>query len=321
MSAADPLLQPFQLRHLTLKNRVMSTAHAPSYVEDGLPQLRYQLYHEEKAKGGLALTMFGGSSTVAKDSPIVVRPDRHLGRPHHPGAADLCGPHPPAWLRAHDSAHARRATDALGYRRLAAQRFLLTDPGISAPFGSQGDGAGGHPTRAPAVWRCCLARQGRRAGRARGSLLIPSAGPVLVADHEPSVRRLRRRSREPGPLHPGDVRGDPPPGRARLHCRHPHVGQRDAGGRPRARGKSRDRGPPCRERADRFRQRGWGRCDDRSRDRKDDPDHGAANGALHRARPRDPRRDRDCPCSTPRESPTRARPGTCWNRAVPTWWA
>ena len=69
MAAPDPLLQPFQLRHLTLKNRVMSTAHAPSYVEDGLPQLRYQLYHEEKAKGGLALTMFGGSSSVAKDSP------------------------------------------------------------------------------------------------------------------------------------------------------------------------------------------------------------------------------------------------------------
>ena len=69
MSAADPLLQPFRLRHLVLKNRVMSTAHAPSYVEDGLPRLRYQLYHEEKAKGGLALTMFGGSSSVARDSP------------------------------------------------------------------------------------------------------------------------------------------------------------------------------------------------------------------------------------------------------------
>ena len=69
MSAADPLLQPLRLKHLVLKNRVMSTAHAPAYVEDGLPQLRYQLYHEEKAKGGLALTMFGGSSTVAPDSP------------------------------------------------------------------------------------------------------------------------------------------------------------------------------------------------------------------------------------------------------------
>ncbi len=38
MSAADPLLQPFRLKHLTFKNRVMSTAHAPNYVEDGLPQ-------------------------------------------------------------------------------------------------------------------------------------------------------------------------------------------------------------------------------------------------------------------------------------------
>jgi 2,4-dienoyl-CoA reductase-like NADH-dependent reductase (Old Yellow Enzyme family) len=69
MSVADPLLQPLRLKHLTLKNRVMSTAHAPAYVEDGLPRLRYQLYHEEKAKGGLALTMFGGSSSVAADSP------------------------------------------------------------------------------------------------------------------------------------------------------------------------------------------------------------------------------------------------------------
>ena len=63
------LLQPFRLRHLTFKNRLMSTSHAPGYVEDRHPKLRYQLYHEEKAKGGLALTMFGGSSNVAPDSP------------------------------------------------------------------------------------------------------------------------------------------------------------------------------------------------------------------------------------------------------------
>ncbi|MFO1035431.1 MAG: NADH:flavin oxidoreductase [Geminicoccaceae bacterium] len=69
MRKPDPLLEPLQLRHLTLKNRIMSTAHAPSYVQDGLPQERYQLYHEEKAKGGLALSMFGGSSSVAADSP------------------------------------------------------------------------------------------------------------------------------------------------------------------------------------------------------------------------------------------------------------
>ena len=69
MSKLDPVLQPFRLKHLRLKNRIMSTAHAPSYVEDGKPKLRYRLYHEEKAKGGLALTMFGGSTTIAPDSP------------------------------------------------------------------------------------------------------------------------------------------------------------------------------------------------------------------------------------------------------------
>lgn len=69
--AADPLLQPFQLKHLTLRNRVLSTAHAPSYAEDGAPKDRYRLYHEEKAKGGVALTMIGGSTNIAPDSPSV----------------------------------------------------------------------------------------------------------------------------------------------------------------------------------------------------------------------------------------------------------
>jgi 2,4-dienoyl-CoA reductase-like NADH-dependent reductase (Old Yellow Enzyme family) len=68
MVSKDPLLQPFQLRNLTLKNRIMSTSHTMLYAVDGAPQQRYQLYHEEKARGGIALTMFGGSSAVAPDS-------------------------------------------------------------------------------------------------------------------------------------------------------------------------------------------------------------------------------------------------------------
>ena len=67
----DPLLQPFRLRNFTLKNRVVSTPHAPAYAEDGKTKLRYQLYHEEKAKGGIGMTMFGGSSFVAPDTPSV----------------------------------------------------------------------------------------------------------------------------------------------------------------------------------------------------------------------------------------------------------
>ncbi|PHP65117.1 N-methylproline demethylase [Zhengella mangrovi] len=65
----DPILQPFKLRHLTLKNRLMSTAHEPSYSEDGMPKDRYRLYHVEKAKGGIALTMTAGSAIVSPDSP------------------------------------------------------------------------------------------------------------------------------------------------------------------------------------------------------------------------------------------------------------
>lgn len=67
--STDPLLQPYQLKHLTLRNRLMSTAHEPSYSEDGMPTERYRLYHAEKAKGGIALTMTAGSAVVSADSP------------------------------------------------------------------------------------------------------------------------------------------------------------------------------------------------------------------------------------------------------------
>ena len=68
---SDPLLLPLTLKHLTLKNRVMSTSHACGLEEGGQAKERYQRYHEEKAKGGIALSMFGGSSNVAPDSPNV----------------------------------------------------------------------------------------------------------------------------------------------------------------------------------------------------------------------------------------------------------
>jgi 2,4-dienoyl-CoA reductase-like NADH-dependent reductase (Old Yellow Enzyme family) len=67
--SADPLLQPYQLKHLTIRNRLMSTAHEPAYTHDGMPKDRYRAYHVEKAKGGIGLTMIGGSAVVAPDSP------------------------------------------------------------------------------------------------------------------------------------------------------------------------------------------------------------------------------------------------------------
>jgi 2,4-dienoyl-CoA reductase-like NADH-dependent reductase (Old Yellow Enzyme family) len=69
MPANDPLLQPFQLKHLTLKNRLMTSSHEPAYTEDGMPKERYRLYHQTRAEAGLAMTMTAGSALVSKDSP------------------------------------------------------------------------------------------------------------------------------------------------------------------------------------------------------------------------------------------------------------
>ncbi|MEY9840891.1 FAD-dependent oxidoreductase [Streptacidiphilus sp. EB103A] len=98
----DPLLQPFQLKHLTLRNRVVSTSHEPAFGEDGLPKDRYRAYHLEKARGGVGLTMIGGSAVVSPDSPpsfgnlLLYRDDivpwlrRLADEVHDAGAAVMC---------------------------------------------------------------------------------------------------------------------------------------------------------------------------------------------------------------------------------------
>ena len=65
----NSLFAPIEINGLRLKNRIISTAHAPAYGDNGMPCERYQRYHEEKARGGLAMTMFGGSSPISTDSP------------------------------------------------------------------------------------------------------------------------------------------------------------------------------------------------------------------------------------------------------------
>ncbi|WP_134725331.1 N-methyl-L-proline N-demethylase HpbA [Paracoccus luteus] len=69
--STDPLLQPYRLKHLTLRNRIMITSHEPAYPEDGMPKDRYRAYHVERARAGVALTMTAGSAAVSRDSPPV----------------------------------------------------------------------------------------------------------------------------------------------------------------------------------------------------------------------------------------------------------
>jgi hypothetical protein len=68
--AFEAMFQPIQIGKLTIRNRVISTAHAEVYATDGgMTTERYVKYYEEKAKGGIGLAICGGSSVVAIDSP------------------------------------------------------------------------------------------------------------------------------------------------------------------------------------------------------------------------------------------------------------
>lgn len=70
MSQFDLLFEPLKINKLTIRNRIVSTAHAEVYATDGgMTTDRYVKYYEEKAKGGCGLCICGGSSVVSIDSP------------------------------------------------------------------------------------------------------------------------------------------------------------------------------------------------------------------------------------------------------------
>src|SRR5437660_8032433 len=63
------LFSQIQVGRLTLKNRIYSSGHAEAMAEGGRASERLRRYHEAKARGGCALTIFGGSSSVHPSSP------------------------------------------------------------------------------------------------------------------------------------------------------------------------------------------------------------------------------------------------------------
>ncbi len=68
MAPYDALFQPLRIKDLTIRNRFLSTSHAPAYSQNGVITDRYIAYHAEKAKGGVGLTQFGGATTVAPEN-------------------------------------------------------------------------------------------------------------------------------------------------------------------------------------------------------------------------------------------------------------
>ena len=98
MSQFDILFQPLNINKLTIRNRIVSTAHAEVYATDGgMTTERYVKYYEEKAKGGCGLCICGGSSVVAIDSPqswwssVNLSTDRII--PHFKNLADAVHKH------------------------------------------------------------------------------------------------------------------------------------------------------------------------------------------------------------------------------------
>ncbi|SDJ32188.1 dimethylglycine demethylation protein DgcA [Billgrantia gudaonensis] len=96
--AFDAIFQPIEIGKLTIRNRVVSTAHAEVHATDGgMTTDRYVKYYEEKAKGGCGLCICGGSSIVSIDSPqgwwssVNLSTDRII--PHFQNLADAVHQH------------------------------------------------------------------------------------------------------------------------------------------------------------------------------------------------------------------------------------
>ena len=243
MSAtADPLLQPYRLKHLTLRNRFMSTAHEPAYTVDGMPADRYRLYHEEKAKGGIGLTMIGrlvggrgrtarrrsATSSLYKDE-VVPFLARLADGVHEHGAAVMI-----------QITHLGRRTH-WGEGRLAADRRALPRARAGPPRLSQGSRGLGHRAHRRGLCRRRRAREGRGPRRPRDRDVRPPHRPVLVAGHQPADGRLWRLAREPAALR---LRGDARGARARrrgLHRRHADGLRRGLGSRHLQGGRARHR--------------------------------------------------------------------------------
>lgn len=68
MSRLAGLFQPLEIKKLRIRNRFLSTSHSPGYAKGGVIGERYIRYHEEKAKGGVGLTQFGGATAVSPEN-------------------------------------------------------------------------------------------------------------------------------------------------------------------------------------------------------------------------------------------------------------
>ncbi|MCC6467860.1 MAG: FAD-dependent oxidoreductase [Alphaproteobacteria bacterium] len=68
MTAYDALFEPLTIKGVSIRNRFLSTSHAPGYATGGQITSRYIRYEAEKAKGGIGLNQFGGATAVSPEN-------------------------------------------------------------------------------------------------------------------------------------------------------------------------------------------------------------------------------------------------------------
>ena len=166
-----------------------------------MPKERYRLYHAEKAKGGIALTMIGGSSVVSPDSPQAF------------GNITLYKDEVVPWLRElADAVHEHGAAvmiqiTHLGRRTSWSKGDWLPvvapspDPRARAPRLSEVRRGLGHRAHRGPIRGRGRALPGGGPRRPRDRMLRPPRRPVLVAGHQQARGRLRRLAGEPPALH------------------------------------------------------------------------------------------------------------------------
>ncbi len=248
------------------------------------PSARYRLYHEEKAKGGVGLTMMGGSAVVAPDSPAafgnlhvykdeIVPWLRELAYGvHENGAAVMCqithlgrrtSNYDGDWLPV-IAPSAIREPAHRAFPKVAEEWDM--DRIVQGVRRRDGQMPGG----------------GSRRHRTRG--LHPSARLVLV----PVDQSPRRRVRDGQPRGPTSVPAAGYPGSARgggpgLRRRYPDVARRGHRRRPEVRRRRRDR-QACGGRGYRLHQRHQGLHGQRRGAVARDPADGHAGRAAPRVR-------------------------------------
>lgn len=80
MSRYPTLFSPLTIKHLRIRNRLLSTSHAPGYAAGGRITERYLRYQEEKARGADTRRRKAGCWSTTTTAPTRARHAPNISR-------------------------------------------------------------------------------------------------------------------------------------------------------------------------------------------------------------------------------------------------